>query len=586
MSAVQEKVAALSISALYSPEHKPPGFSVARKSIGATYIWSSIVNTLQTEVEVKKRRHHLKWHDDCFVGSDAVDLLFSHLIQNKFFGDVDTRAKVVRICQALMDYKVFEAVPTKVFGRDRQPVFEDSSCSLYRFMAVPDQEDVQSGKENRVCSPSRCGKTPLFNSSALKSTSLEHLWENLSLKPANSPRVNISTNLSPQVINEVWRKETTGRLLQLIDLPLLESLLQHQEMVPEVPHPEAQPDEINTSSYLDRCILKAYSDSRDDEWLSAATDCLDYLPDQMVVELSRNFPESPENRDVWKARLFYAISKYYNSREPLLNHLFEIHMEITELLGNSSKKPLKRVRVCNTLEVHAISWMECMASWGLPKSSTRSPRRAARMGPMVEPQRGSFRTMNSLWKKVNGKTDRALEATQLCLKLLDSSRREELRRLLYLMAVAARPSEFKLQKESENRMVVKRVFSKVIVNNKKLSKDKIDLLVLFLVDHQKDVFKIPGLLHRIVSDKLMAIQRGRDPDRDIGYVFCQRHDQSEYYSSAQKTTKEELLSLLKMIDEDSKLSAKEKKKLLGQFYEGHPNIFVEYFGDRVSNIFI
>ncbi|XP_036596504.1 DEP domain-containing protein 7-like isoform X2 [Trichosurus vulpecula] len=519
MSAVQEKVAALSISALYSPEHKPPGFSVARKSIGATYIWSSIVNTLQTEVEVKKRRHHLKWHDDCFVGSDAVDLLFSHLIQNKFFGDVDTRAKVVRICQALMDYKVFEAVPTKVFGRDRQPVFEDSSCSLYRFMAVPDQEDVQSGKENRVCSPSRCGKTPLFNSSALKSTSLEHLWENLSLKPANSPRVNISTNLSPQVINEVWRKETTGRLLQLIDLPLLESLLQHQEMVPEVPHPEAQPDEINTSSYLDRCILKAYSDSRDDEWLSAATDCLDYLPDQMVVELSRNFPESPENRDVWKARLFYAISKYYNSREPLLNHLFEIHMEITELL-------------------------------------------------------------------VNGKTDRALEATQLCLKLLDSSRREELRRLLYLMAVAARPSEFKLQKESENRMVVKRVFSKVIVNNKKLSKDKIDLLVLFLVDHQKDVFKIPGLLHRIVSDKLMAIQRGRDPDRDIGYVFCQRHDQSEYYSSAQKTTKEELLSLLKMIDEDSKLSAKEKKKLLGQFYEGHPNIFVEYFGDRVSNIFI
>ncbi|XP_020819593.2 DEP domain-containing protein 7 isoform X2 [Phascolarctos cinereus] len=520
MSAVREKVAALHISALYSPEHKPPGFSVAQKPFGATYIWSSIINTLQTEVEVKKRRHHLKRHDDCFVGSDAVDVIFSHLIQNKFFGDVDIpRAKVVRVCQALMDYKVFEAVPTKVFGRDKRPVFEDSSCSLYRFTAVPDQEDIQSGKENRVCPTSRYEKTPLINSSALKSTSLEDLWENLSLKPANSPHVNISTNLPPQVINEVWREETIGRLLQLIDLPLLDSLLQHQEMAPKVPHPKAQPDLINTSNYLDRGVLKAYSDSQDDEWLSAATDCLEYLPDQMVVELSRNFPELPDKGDVWKALLFDAISKHYSNREPLLNHLFEIHTGIAELL-------------------------------------------------------------------VNGKTDRALEAMQLCLKLLDSSRREEFRRLLYLMAVAARPSEFKLQKESENRMVVKRAFSKAIVNNKNLSKGKTDLLVLFLVDHQKDVFKIPGTLHKIVSDRLMALQRGGDPGRDTGYVFCQRHDQSEYHSLAQKATKEELLSLLKTIDEDSKLPAKEKKKLLGQFYESHPNIFIEYFGDRVSNIFI
>lgn len=49
--------------------------------------------------------------------------------------------------------------------------------------------------------------------------------------------------------------------------------------------------------------------------------------------------------------------------------------------------------------------------------------------------------------KVNGKTEIALEATQLFLKLLDSQNREEFRRLLYFMAVAAHPSEFKLQEE-------------------------------------------------------------------------------------------------------------------------------------------
>lgn len=132
-----------------------PGFSVAQKPFGATYVWSSIINTLQTQVEVKKRRHRLKRHNDCFVGSEAVDVIFSHLIQNKYFGDVDIpRAKVVRVCQALMDYKVFEAVPTKVFGKDKKPTFEDSSCSLYRFTTIANQ-DSQFGKENNIYSPSR-----------------------------------------------------------------------------------------------------------------------------------------------------------------------------------------------------------------------------------------------------------------------------------------------------------------------------------------------------------------------------------------------------------------------------------------------
>ncbi|XP_012874973.1 PREDICTED: DEP domain-containing protein 7 [Dipodomys ordii] len=517
MATVREKAAALNLSTLHSPTQKPPGFSVAQKPFGATYVWSSIINTLQTQVEVKRRRHRLKRHNDCFVGSEAVDVIYSHLMQNKYFGDVDIpRAKVVRVCQALMDYKVFEAVPTRVFGKDKKPTFEDSSCSLYRFTTMPNQ-DSQLGKENEVYSPSRYADT-LFKTSDIKSDSLEDLWENLSLKPTNSPGVNMSATLSPQVINEVWQEETIGRLLQLVDLPFLDSLLK-QEVVPKVPRPKRQSDLVNSSNYLDRRILKAYSDSQEDEWLSAAIDCLEYLPDQMVVDISRNFPEEADRTDLVKELLFDGIAKYYGSREPLLNHLADVHNAIAELL-------------------------------------------------------------------VNGKTEIALEATQLFLKLLDSQNREEFRRLLYFMAIAAHPSEFKLQKESDNRMVVKRIFSKAIVNNKNLSKGKTDLLVLFLMDHQKDVFKIPGTLHKIVSFKLMAIQKGKNPDKDIGYIYCQRMEESDYSRSTQKTTKDELLNLLKTIDEDSKLSAKEKKKLLGQFCKCHPDIFIEYFGDGVSNVCI
>lgn len=56
---------------------------------------------------------------------------------------------------------------------------------------------------------------------------------------------------------------------------------------------------------------------------------------------------------------------------------------------------MKRVMLWSTPEVQHISRMECMASCGQPISSTRSPKREARMGPMVVPQGVSLRTMNS-----------------------------------------------------------------------------------------------------------------------------------------------------------------------------------------------
>jgi len=127
---------------------------LAQKPFGATYVWSSIISALQTQVEVKKRRQNLKCYHDCFIGSDAVDVVFAHLLQNKYFGDVDiSRAKVVRVCQALMDYKVFEAVSRRVFGKDKRSVFEDSSSSLYRFTNVSSQADLD--KDYQQCTPQR-----------------------------------------------------------------------------------------------------------------------------------------------------------------------------------------------------------------------------------------------------------------------------------------------------------------------------------------------------------------------------------------------------------------------------------------------
>ncbi|XP_069479676.1 DEP domain-containing protein 7 [Ambystoma mexicanum] len=521
MATVREKAMALNFCANYSPSQKPPAPGLPRKPFRATYIWSSIIECLETQVEVKKRRHNLKYHNDCFIGSEAVDVIFAHLVQNKYFGDTELpRSKVVRVCQALMDYNVFEAVATNVFGKDKQRTsFEDSSCSLYRFTNVTSHMGVQRDKVNGRCTPQnyrRQNEPGLFHNSPLNSDSLENLWDNLSLTPTDLPPVNASAGLPQKVIDEVWQEQTIRRLLQLVELPLLDSLLERRDPAEGRKHKENIL--VVTSNYLDREILKAFSDSQTDEWISAAIDCLDYLPDDMVVDVSRTLPEQQDKLEHWKQLLFDTISRHYQDRGPLLmNHFFDIHTGIAELL-------------------------------------------------------------------VNGKTELALEATQLCLKLLDTSTREEFRRLLYFMAVAADPSEHKLQKEVENRMIVKRMFSVAIVNSKYLSKGKTDLLILFLLEHQKDVFKIPGSLHKMVSEKLAAMQHG-DPDKDLGHTFCQRVDGREYDRSAQVTTNNELWTLLRTIYENTRLSSKEKRRLLGQFYKSHPEIYIQYFGDKAASVY-
>ncbi|XP_043561459.1 DEP domain-containing protein 7 isoform X1 [Chiloscyllium plagiosum] len=515
MATVQERARLMSLTL------NPAALSPARraelptsKQFRATHIWCNIIVALQSEVEVKRRRHHLKHHNDCFLGSDAVDLILSHLLQNCYFGEVQiSRSKVVRLCQALMDNKVFEPVGTKLFSKDKECAFEDS-CSLYRFTTVHRWVDVVN-----ECQASGHGFNGLHRrhepdhfstANHPPDSPLEELLSNLNLKPVAASSIGTS-QLPHQVVEEIWQEQAILRLLQLIDLPILDSLLDRKEHQTKLQSSSTKANDI-TRNFLDREILKAFSDSQEDDWLSSAVDLLEFLPDLSVVEISRNLPEPSSDIDQCKVVFFDAIAKYYSqTKEPLLtNDFFDIHTGVAELL-------------------------------------------------------------------VNGKSEPALEATQLCLKLMDSRNREELRRLLNFMAVAAQPTSVTLQKGVEGRIVMKRTFGKAIVSNKNLPKGKADLLVLFLLDHQKDVFKVPGSLHKMVSEKLMFVQHGGDPDLHTGHTYCERLTRAACERNMWKTTREELLLLLQTIDENPKLSAKEKKKVLAQFNKSHPAIFIQYF---------
>ncbi|XP_037590104.1 DEP domain-containing protein 4-like [Cebus imitator] len=102
----------------------------------ASQLWEGIIHSLQAQVEMKRRRHHLRTYKDCFTGSDAVDVVLSHLMQNTCLSSNDiSRLKGVHLCQVLMNHKVFELVGMKkLFKNEKELEFEDSNNSLYRFL--------------------------------------------------------------------------------------------------------------------------------------------------------------------------------------------------------------------------------------------------------------------------------------------------------------------------------------------------------------------------------------------------------------------------------------------------------------------
>uniref|UniRef100_A0A8C6LGX2 DEP domain-containing protein 7 n=1 Tax=Nothobranchius furzeri TaxID=105023 RepID=A0A8C6LGX2_NOTFU len=496
---IQRKSPSTSHSLPFHPPVFAPEQGMAGTPFRATYIWTSIISNLQSQVEVKHRRHNLKSYPDCFLGSEAVDVVLTYITLNGFFGDAAVpRHKAVSLCQCLMDSKVFEPVGVKGFGKEKKkPKFEDSSCSLYRFF---NPETTTS-----------TGATDINSQST-----------DINERARGSPNGNQKRcDYSPSCLCEVWHQQAVSRLLQLIELPLLEDLLDGEVASrPPLHGSSSNPELLYSPNYLDREVLKAFGEAQADEWMTGALDCLEFLPDDLVVEVSRGLSSCTHDLLQCKKLLYQVLVEHYGQiqKPPLLNNcFFDIYSGISELL-------------------------------------------------------------------VNGKMERALEALQLSVKLQDSRSREELRRLLRFMVTAAKPQEMKVHKEIENRIAVKRAFSSAIIYNRRLPKGKAGLMVLFMMDNYSDLFKIPLSLHKTVSERIRNIVNGTNPDVVTGITYNLRVGALAYSESSQKTTKEEIISLIQMVQESPKFSAKDKKQLLGQISKTHTEIFVKYFGNKLSNV--
>lgn len=541
MASIKERAAALHLAEKLCVR---PTAGQDMKPVHKCLLWSSLIAYLRSTVTIKKRRVHIKAHNDCFLGSEAVDVVAEHLkLSNKFEEADVSREKVVCVCQALLDCNVFEVPGAKTLAKGKKHVFQDSKSSLYRFIdgPIPSVDELERGALAvgiRAFFSSEKSDEQTISKTSQVETRVTSTIDSLTL---DSPSRSQTEGKLPQpLVDEVWQELTLLRLLNLVELPVLDGILQASPS-PRSPYKSHQLPTTNltlthSTNHLDRKVLKAFRNSQEDEWLCAALDCLDFLPDQTVVDLSRKlalcFSEvdletsayeqpllSPSSLDNYKCLVYGALSKHYShtDRAMLLpQHMTDIYNAIIELL-------------------------------------------------------------------VVAKLDTALQALQLCLKLLNPSNREELRRLLTFMALAAEPQAFKLEMEVENRVVIQRSFCRAILHCKSLTKEKEDLLVMFMLSNVQEIFKIPGALHKAVSDKLALLVQGQQTDV-TDYTFCKQIEKKTFVHSTKTTTNNELWKLLDSLQCNAQISSKERKRLLGQFYQAHPEIFNQYFGDSAPNI--
>ncbi|NWT81836.1 DEPD7 protein, partial [Lanius ludovicianus] len=466
----------------------------------ATQLWNSIIHALHNQVEIKRRRQHLKTYRNCFTGSNAVDVVLSHLMQSMYLSCNDiSRLKGVRVCQALMDHKVFEAVGAKLylFKNGKETEFEDTDTSLYRFVnSSLDSLLPRKNKDSESFSPEQISKQK-----TKRCSKVEELLRSIYVHASSPPKIMVNEPthlLSKGVIEDVWKQQTLLRLLQLIDVPLLEDILVSSVKTKSDCFGK-EDDMIISNTFLDREVTCSLNLPELDRWLYAAIECLEYFPDQFLVMVSQQLPQStnnPSSLNTYKKILFDVITKYYSQKKDslLATQDLDIHSGIIELIEK-------------------------------------------------------------------GKTDQALEALQLYLKLLAPNTSEELHRLLTFLAIASESHGYRLQKQFENRFVIIKTCTKFILQNRTLSKPQAELLTQFLMDNHSELFKAPLTLLELTSRRLQSLLEGQDPDINSGFTFCQRITPKEYEDQKQQTN-QHLLALIQEMDNDPTVPSKQKKKLI------------------------
>lgn len=321
----------------------------------ATKLWNTIIGDFRSGIPLKRHRWRMRYFDNCFTSTEAVDWLHDYLCHSENFGPWVTRSQVVLLLQKFVQSKIIEEVRGPKGATTVQAVFEDNG-HLYKFLPVSPMKKLRSALSSRSSiqslSPS---PKPRKTSARTKSTSgppprpmamrdvqtteggpshgqaraegrtgTGQVARPLAMRDVNvdvhQPRDDrrqltkelprctlIARPLTVEQVEEVWKSATLKRLQRLLWLSSLDGLLDDTVIVPS--------DIIHNCTHINRNGVVQLLNKENDlpHWVLSAMRCLANWPSKIDSEL----PSYPGfERDVFK-----TISNYFqNLSEPLITY--------------------------------------------------------------------------------------------------------------------------------------------------------------------------------------------------------------------------------------------------------------------------
>ncbi|KAH9505576.1 hypothetical protein Btru_055918 [Bulinus truncatus] len=486
----------------------------------ATKIWNDLIEHLKSKVELEKRRYKMRHIDNCFTGTDAVDVVLHFLLNDKdtFSADL-SREKAVKVCQMLMQRKVFLSATDKPEA-EKAMMFEDSSSKLYHFIGehavdaenLEDDDDESDDIHNatqtsEMVRRSRDSFEPFEEPDAPDvKKPFRELQNSRDFELAQTPGK--QEVVTVEDVEEVWREVALTQLLSVVELTFLDGILSEDKRSRQ----QQQKDHLIISNLIARSwhlpLTPSSLNTPSDPLLQTAMECIEFLPKALNLLSEPVFRCRGIEAKLWAKDII--VKHFTGQSECLLPQKFlELHIAILNLV-------------------------------------------------------------------LAGNNENALNALQLYMILLPMAAREELYRLLKFMRSVACDTSIRLDPQETNEMVILGLLTHCIFHHKLLASNVVQKLVQFMMNNVDRMLIVPRQVRQKVAVRLYQIKTGKSMV-DCETSFCNRVSTEEYERQSKDCTELSLIELMNSVLDDTSISLKEKKHRLKQFHKSYPNLFERYF---------
>ncbi|XP_014662640.1 PREDICTED: DEP domain-containing protein 7-like isoform X2 [Priapulus caudatus] len=565
----------------------------------ATKIWNDIIEHLRERVEVKRRRQKVKYFDCCFTGQDAVNVLLRYLMQDSVnFGCDVSREKAVKLCQALMDYNVFEPV-SPASPMDSPKKFQDMATKLYRFTATEQTENRDSNTPHRPEDRMRIRK---------------------SIEPDLIDGEGVISNPMVLTANGKNVQEELAKAGRVFSAPQKRSC-SHRDEIPEGEptavsdaHASAQPRLLADEEHFLRKSIRRFaavrSSARESQGVRRNMMKSTSLPTVPSIGKSQNYGLSDNVvGDVWREisllRLLLVVEipiiegiihdedkpalppgghhfvaptnvmRKHNSCSAVTDSYLDVWTESAfsclNLESESYKKTLEKPET-NTIVNHTDFKIRLFKAVASCYTKLQDPLIAGRMFDVFLV---IFTTLIE-----QQKTASAIEALQLAVLLLPSHRREQLKHLFEFMKTVSQDTFIRLSKQMSNKEVMLHTFTSAIIRSPLLSSHRAATYLGFILEHNDGVFTVPCDIEMQVDRQLRTLSSGLDA-AVIETTYCEQVSEEEFERQRQETSETALKDLVNSIIDDASTSLRSKKHWLKKLQKCHPDIYDKHFADML-----